>query len=81
MATAFKSKHPAYAEDKIIRKNYLVFGVVNNFCYLEGDRLNVTEKLEAQWMAVRGCQDGNKNPMKNDDVMVILKANETELKI
>ena len=79
MATAFKIKYPAYVEDKIIHKNYLVFGVVKNFCYLEGDMLNVKEKLEVQWMAVGGHQDWNVNPIQNDEVMVILKANEMEL--
>ena len=31
-------------------------------------------------MAVGGHQDWNVNPIQNDDVMVILKVNETELK-
>ena len=79
MAANFKIKHLAYIEDKIIHKNYLVFGVVKKFCYLEGDRLNVTEELEVQWMAVGGRQDQNVNPMQNDEVTVILKVNETEL--
>ena len=80
MATAFKIKHPTYVKDKIIRKNYLVFRVINHFCYLEVDRLNITEKLEVQWMAVGGRQDWNVSPMQKDDVKIILKANETELK-
>ena len=46
MATAYNIKYCVYVDDGTIRKNYLVFGVVNNFCYLEGDRLNETKKLE-----------------------------------
>ena len=45
MAAAYNIKHPTYVEEGSIHNNYLVFGVVANFCYLEGDRLNVTEKL------------------------------------
>ena len=80
IATSFKVKYPTYVEDKIIHKNYPVFRVINNVCYLEGDRLDVTERLEVQWMAVEGLQVWNMNPTQNDDVVVILKANEMELK-
>ena len=35
MATAYNMKHPVYVEEECVHKNYLIFRVVNNFCYLE----------------------------------------------
>ena len=76
MATAYNIKHPSYVEEESENKNYLLFGVVNKFCYLEGDRSNVAEKLEFQWTVVGGCQDWDIAPTHNRDLMVVLKAND-----
>ena len=42
MSTAYDIKHPAYVEEHSVNN---LFGVINIFCYLEGDRFNISKKL------------------------------------
>ena len=55
IATPYNIKHHSYVKERYVNNNYLISGVVKNFCYLEGDGFNVAKKLEVQWIAVRGC--------------------------
>ena len=56
MATAYIIKHPDYVKEYTVNKNYILFGVILIFYYLEGDRFDVSNKLENQWMEVGGRQ-------------------------